>query len=141
MNRFSRVSEETINNFMSIYNAKISLLPIKFEFVNDSKSKNAIKISKLPEDIAFLLEKELKVTMNEELLSVYDDESIAILIEQEIDKITMNNETGKIKLVKTDINTFSSLVGKWGFDKVARANKVEELYQQQKSDDSGDFII
>ena len=50
----------------------------------------------------------------------------------------MNIETGKIKLGKTDLNTFSSLVNKYGVEKVARANKVEELYQDQKKDAAQD---
>jgi hypothetical protein len=50
----------------------------------------------------------------------------------------MNIETGKIKLVKTDLNTFSSLVNKYGVEKVARANKVEELYKEQQKDAAQD---
>ena len=60
----------------------------------------------------------------------------------EIDKIYINIDSGKIKLVKTDLNTFSSLVNKYGMEKVARANKVEELYKEQQADAKGEeFII
>ena len=51
-------------------------------------------------------------------MSVFDDESIQILIEQEIDKVTMNIETGKIKLIKTDLNTFSAIVNKYGVESI-----------------------
>ena len=76
-------------------------------------------------------------------MDAFDDDSVTILIEQEIDKININMESGKIKLVGTDLNTFSSIVNKWGADKEARANKVEELYVEQKADAEGDeeFII
>jgi hypothetical protein len=52
-------------------------------------------------------------------------------------------ESGKIKLVGTDLNTFSSIVNKWGVEKVARANKVEELFVEQQKDSKSDeqFII
>ena len=52
-------------------------------------------------------------------------------------------ESGKIKLVGTDLNTFSSIVNKYGVEKVARANKVEELYSEQQKDAKTDeeFII
>jgi hypothetical protein len=52
-------------------------------------------------------------------------------------------DSGKIKLVKTDLNTFSSIVNKYGVEKVARANKVEELYAEQQKDVKNDeeFII
>ena len=75
-------------------------------------------------------------------MNVYDEESVTILFEQEIDKININLDSGKIKLVKTDLNTFSSLVNKYGVEKVARANKVEELYQEQVKDAADEeFII
>jgi hypothetical protein len=75
-------------------------------------------------------------------MNVFDEESITILFEQEIDKININLDSGKIKLVKTDLNTFSSLVNKYGVEKVARANKVEELYQEQQKDAKDEeFII
>lgn len=142
MDRYYELSEDTIKDFMDIFNRKSFPLPIKFQFIGDSKSKTVIKIAKLPDDISFVMGKELKVVINEELLTAYDDESINILFEQEIDKINHNSDSGKIKLVRTDLNTFSSLVNKYGVEKVARANKVEELYQQQKSDaDGDDFII
>ena len=52
-------------------------------------------------------------------------------------------ESGKIKLVGTDLNTFSSIVNKYGVEKVAKANKVEELYSEQQKDAKNDeqFII
>ena len=102
--------------------------------INDTKLKKLVKISKIPDDVSFILNKELKISINEDLLNVYDEESINILYEQELDRINYNLESGKIKLIKTDLNTFSSLVNKYGVDKIARANKVEELYQQQKKD-------
>jgi len=37
-------------------------------------------------------------------------------------------------LIKTDLNTFSSLVTKYGVAKVARANQVAELYREQQKD-------
>lgn len=142
MDRFHELSEDTIKEFLSIFEEKSFPLPIKFQFIGDTKQKNLIKISKIPDDLAFALNKELKITINEDLLKVYDEESINILYEQEIDKINHNMESGKIKLVKTDLNTFSSILNKYGVEKVSRANKVEELYQQQKKDGTKeDFIF
>jgi soluble cytochrome b562 len=141
MDRFYKISQDTINDFFKVFDKKSFPLPLKFEFLGDNKQKALIKISKIPDDIAFLLSKELKVTINEELIDVYDEESVQILIEQEIDKISMNLDSGKIKMIKTDLNTFSSLVNKYGLEKVSKANKVEELYQQQKDDSQSEFII
>ena len=129
--------------FMEIFNKKSFPMNIKFLFQGNSKQKQLVKVSKISDQYAFALGKELLISVNEDLLNVFDEDSITILIEQEIDKININMESGKIKLVSTDLNTFSSIVNKWGVEKVARANKVEELYVDQQKDAKGDeeFII
>ena len=94
----------------------------------------------MPDQFAFILEKELLITINDDLMSVFDDESIQILMEQEIDKISVNMDTGKIKMIKPDLTTFSGLINKYGIEKVAKANKVEELYAEEKQDAEEDFL-
>lgn len=142
MDRFYDLSEDTIDDFYNVFNKKSFPISLKFQFIGDSKQKNLIKIAKIADDYSFVLQKELKVTINEDLLNAYDEESSTILFEQEIDKININMDSGKVKLVKTDLNTFSSLVNKYGVEKVAKANKVEELYQEQQKDAKGEeFII
>ncbi len=140
MAKFYNISEDTIQTFKSVFNRKSFPLNVGFQFIGCESQKNLIKISKLPDQFSFLLEKELLVTFNEDLMNVFDEESISILIEQEIDKISVNMDSGKIKMVKPDLNTFSSLINKYGIEKIARANKVEELYAQQKEDSQEDFL-
>ena len=140
MAKFYKISEETVNIFKKIFSKKSFPFNVGFEFLGCESQKNLIKISKLPDQFAFVLEKELLVQINEDLMTVFDEESIQILIEQEIDKISVNMDTGKIKMIKPDLTTFSSLINKYGIEKIARANKVEELYSQQKEDNQEDFL-
>lgn len=134
MDKYYEISEDTIARFYEVFNKKSFPVSIKFQFIGCEKQKELIKVSKIPDHFAFIIQKEIFVSINDDLMSVFDDESITILIEQEIDKININIETGKIKFIKTDLNTFSAIVNKYGVEKVARANKVEELYQEQKKD-------
>jgi hypothetical protein len=138
MDKFYEVSEDSINRFYEIFNRKSFPVGIKFQFIGNEKQKELIKVSKVADQYSFILQREILVSINEDLMHVFDDESVVILMEQEIDKININIETGKIKLVKTDLNTFSSLVNKYGVEKVARANKVEEIYNEQKKDNNKD---
>lgn len=140
MSKFYDVSEETISTFKTIFNKKSFPFNIGFQFVGSESQKNLIKISKMPDQFVFILEKELLVTINDELMNVFDEESVQILMEQEIDKISVNMDTGKIKMIKPDLNTFSGLINKYGIEKVAKANKVEELYADQKQDAEEDFL-
>lgn len=139
MSKFYEVSEETKKEFFNVFNKKSFPISVGFQFVGSEKQKQLIRISKLADQYSFLLQKELLVSVNEDLFNVFDQESISILIEQEIDKISIETESGKIKMIKPDLTTFSSLITKYGVEKVSRANKVEELYQQQKSDGTEEF--
>ena len=134
MDKYYEISEDTIARFYEVFNKKSFPVSIKFQFIGCEKQKELIKVSKIPDHFAFVIQKEIFVSINDDLMSEFDEESITILIEQEIDKININIETGKIKFIKTDLNTFSAIVNKYGVEKVARANKVEELYQEQKKD-------
>jgi hypothetical protein len=141
MSKFYNLSEDTIQTFKSVFSKKSFPFNLGFQYIGSESQKNLIKITKISDQFAFLLEKELLVSINEDLMLVFDEESVEILIEQEIDKISVNIDTGKVKLVKPDLTTFSSLINKYGIDKIARANKVEELYSEQKQDTEEDFII
>jgi len=141
MDKFYEVSEDAIARFYEVFNKKSFPVSIKFQFVGCEKQKELIKVSKIPDHFAFVLQKEILVSINDDLVSVFDDESITILMEQEIDKININIETGKIKFVKTDLNTFSAIVNKYGVEKVSRANQVQELYKDQKKDAKEDEFI
>jgi hypothetical protein len=54
----------------------------------------------------------------------------------------IDSQSGKIKMIKPDLSTFASLITKYGVDKVAKANQIEELYHQQTNDsDKAEFIV
>lgn len=142
MSKFYELSEDTISIFNGIFVKKAFPVDVKFQFIGSESQKNLIKITKINDQFSFLLGKELLVSINEDLVNVFDEESVQILIEQEMDKVSINIDTGKIKLVKPDLTTFSGIVSKYGIEKVTRANGVEELYNQQKEDKKEDeFII
>ena len=141
MSKFYEVSTDAIDQFNKVFNKKSFPIQVGFQFIGSEKQKQLIKISKLSDPYVFLLNKELMVSINEDLLNVFDEESIGILIEQEIDKISIETESGKIKMIKPDLSTFSALITKYGVEKVAKANQVEELYQQQKSDGAEEFAF
>jgi hypothetical protein len=141
MSKFYEISEDTKKEFFDIFNKKSFPLSLNFQFIGSESQKSLIKISKISDQFSFLMNKDLLVSINEDLMSVFDQTSITILIEQEIDKINMDIKSGKIKMVKPDLTTFSSIISKYGVEKVAKANQVEELYHQQVSDGNEEFIV
>ena len=134
MSKFYHISDDTKEIWNKVFEQKAFPININFLFLGNEKQKELIKVGKITEQYAFVLDKEMVVYFNEDLLSVFDDESIGILIEQEIDKISIDTQSGKIKMIKPDLSTFSSIINKHGVNKVARANQIETLYDQQKKD-------
>lgn len=140
MSNFYQLSQDTIDTFDAVFRKKAFPVDTKFQFIGNSKQKRLIEISKINDKFAFLIDRELLVSINEDIMMAFDDESVGILFEQEIDKISINLDTGKIKMVKPDLTTFSSLITKYGIEKVAKANNLEDLYDQQKQDAQEDLI-
>lgn len=137
---FYKLSQETIDTFEAAFRKKAFPVDTRFEYIGSAKQKKLIEISKVSDKYAFLIDKELLVSINEDVMMTFDDESVAILFEQEIDKISINIDTGKVKMLKPDLATFSSLILKYGIEKIARANSLEDLYHKQKQDAEGDVI-
>lgn len=131
ISKFYEVSEETTGIFSEIVRKKV-LNDVSFQFIGSDSQKVVIKISKLSEQYEYMLKKHILVSINEVLMTSFDEEAINILFEQEIDKISFNIETGKVKLRKTDINTFASLINKWGIEKISRANQLAEISSEIK---------
>lgn len=140
MDKYYELDEDTIKAFKDVFNKKAFPINISFQFIGCSSQKALIKISKVSDLYEFVLEKQLVVSVNEELFDAFDDESKTILFEQEIDKLAVDADKGKIKMVKPDLNTFSGLVNKYGIEAVSRANSVEVLSVQQKEDADSEFI-
>lgn len=140
MDKFTQLDEDVITKFLEIFKKKAFPINIAYEYIGSQKQKGLIKITKMPDHFEFLLEKQLLVSINQELFDKFDAEAIEILFEQEIDKISINIETGKIKLIKPDLNTFSSLIKKWGMESVGRANSVELLAVDQKADQESEIV-
>jgi hypothetical protein len=140
ISKFYEVSEDTVNLFSEIVRKKV-LNDVAFQFIGNDSQKVVAKISKLSDQYEYLLNKHILVSINEILMAQFDDESISILFEQEIDKIQFDVEKGKVKLVKPDISTFSSLIKKWGIEKISRANQLAEISSELKisTDFENDF--
>jgi hypothetical protein len=141
--KFYILSEDTINDFMDVFNTKSFPVDVKFEFIGNSKQKKLIVVSKIAEENNFLYEKDVKVSINEALMDSFDEKIRTILIEQEIDKIGIDLKTGKIKLLPLEVKFEAStgLVQKYGLDEVAKANGIEFLAIEQKQDMDSDFIV
>ncbi len=132
--KFYDLSDDVIATFNEVYNTKSFPINIGFRFIGASKQKQMVKVIKLSDQNQYMLNKDMVVSINEDIFNTFDPEAQRILIEQELDKYYVDAKSGKIKSNKLNLITSSGIVNKYGINKVARANQIEDLYTQQKSD-------
>jgi len=137
--KFDTISPETQEFFDKLI-SKISLpYDLKYLLIHADRQKQIIKLHKLNEMMSFALNYDVIISINENLFDAIDDDTVReILFLQEIDKITVNLETGKITFIKPDMITFSSLINRYGLDAVARANQLDSLTSEQLQDKLAD---
>jgi len=113
---------------------------LKFLFQSNNKQKQLIKLSKIPEQYVFELQKDILVEIN----SIYydsfnnDEKLIEILFDQEIDKISYNLEKGTLKLTKPTFASNNGIIDKYSFEEVKRAIETEKLFEDQQKDKQKD---
>lgn len=125
--KFSDISEDTEKFFNNLLKKINQPFVLKFLLINNEKLKTAIKIQKISEVYQHICKADVIVFFNEDIFDKLDNSAKEILLRQELDKISVNVESGKIKLVKPDVVTFSGILKKFGFEKVARANQLNDL--------------
>jgi hypothetical protein len=129
--QYHNLSDYIIEHF-DILEKKLSLpLDIKFVYQADNKQKILVKIIKINDRYAKLLDSDLLVSFNEDFFDVFDEEAKNILIEQELALIQFDYEKGTIKIGKPDLMTSTGIIKKYGMDAVERANQVTSLFNQQ----------
>mgnify|MGYP007071580861 CR=1 FL=1 len=134
--KYQELSTDIIEKFNSIIEQKAFSVNFNFLFLAKEGQKQLIKISKVPPAFEFKYDVHMLVEVNEEMYDKFDDESVEILFEQQIDRIQYDFEKEKLKLVNPDFVSFSGIISKYGVEKVARANEVQDLTVKQTEDEA-----
>jgi len=134
--KYYELDQDVVEHFMKIFNSKSFPVNVKFQFIGISKQKELIKVKKIADDYSFLMnDKEILVSVNEDIYHAMDDEILDILFETSIESISIKIDSGKISIKKPTLQTYPSIVNKYGVTKVGRACQVEDLYEEQKEDE------
>lgn len=122
-----------IIDYFDVLEKKLSLpVDIKYVYQADDKQKTLIKIVKIADRYAKLLNSDLLISFNEDYFDAFDDEAKNILIDQELALIEFDLEKGTLKIGKADLITSTGVIKKYGVDAVERANQVKSLFNDQQ---------
>jgi hypothetical protein len=132
---YYEVSQELEDTFAKIWKSLHISVDLKYKLIGNSKLKGGIKISKLRDVLSYLTNQEMLIELNENDLYTLDDVAMEIVISQELSKIYIDPNTGKIRLLKPDVITFSGIIKKYSLEDVTRANtlvKLMELTEEER---------
>lgn len=140
--KFEAISEETQEFFDNVVTKMNMPYSLKYSLVSANKQKQIVKMNKLNEMLSFVTGVDAVLSFNDVLFDRIDDDTIKeILIIQEMDKLSVDIETGKIRSVRPDMTTFSGIIKKYGWEDVARANQLEELANSQLQEQLADKFL
>jgi len=134
---YQELSEDVINFFKERLDNFYIPMDLKFYFQANSKQKQLIKMSRIPDQYSVILKKDILVQVNEEYYDSFssnDNDINTILFDQCINLIHCNLEKGTFKFQATDFKASEGIIEKYTYDKVQRAIEIERLYESQKTD-------
>ena len=124
-----------IEEYEKVIENKNFSIELRFEYQINPKQKQLVKLTKIPDQYAISMNKDILVQFNAEYFDLIDEDELrTILLEQEIDKIETNLEKGTISIGKHTVSTNIGMVNKWSFEKIQRAVEVEEHLKEQMKD-------
>lgn len=133
--QYYELDKEIIDFFNEIEREFGFAMSIKYIFQSNCKQKSLIKINKLADNYAILLNADALITVNDMYFDKFDEEIRTILFEQEIDKIQVNLDKGTFKLVQPTLKTSVGIIKRHTYESVERANETERILAESKGEE------
>lgn len=130
--KYHELAEDSLETLQDA--AKNMPLGVKIKYLGNSKQKGLVKVAKISDIYAMLLDRNVLVTVNETYLDAFDEEARDILLRQELDRVHVDMKSGKVKINAPELTTSVGVLKKFGIDAVARANQLHSLYESQQQD-------
>ena len=132
--------EEPFEDTQSIFNGVIQLAEldrmINIKLLTDNKSKTITKLKKADELLKYESGgNDLYIFINEEIFLQLEDWQQLIVAEEALAGVYFNSEKDKLEVKKGDVETFSGLLQKYGYERyeVVRES-IKTLYNVEKEE-------
>ena len=110
------VLKETEDLFVNVLDGTSIPKSIRFELIASNDMKDVGKVAKANEILKYMTEVDIIVLINETIFDRLADDQKKMIIEELLAQVYWDSNSGKIKLIKPDVNTFSLLIKKYGID-------------------------
>ena len=104
---------------------------INIKVVGNTKLKDIGKVKKANPLMKYMTKQDVVIEINEEVFTQLEDEQKEMKAKELVAPIKVNERTGKITIDKPDVQTFSGLLRKYGYEKYERMNEsIKAAFQQ-----------
>jgi hypothetical protein len=77
------------------------------------------------------------IILNEKIFEQLEDEQKMMVVEELVARLYFDSEKGKLSIINPDVNTFSLLLRKYGYEKYERLNEsVKALFAQEAEEET-----
>lgn len=133
MEKHYEISKETEIHFKEIIQTLAFPTDINFGLIGDQKQKQLIKISKANDVMKFFTQFQVIVSINEDVYDamIGDKEKVDLLIKESLNGLSINPESGAIKITKMNLVTDTAIIERFGIEEVKNAKDLERLCLEQ----------
>jgi hypothetical protein len=132
MAKFNEVYQDTQELFSNFINQIDSLSEISVKILSNEKQKEICKVLKANDLLKHMTNEDAVIVVNEKIFEQLEDEQKLMVVEEYVARLYFDSEKGKLSLINPDVNTFSLLLRKYGYDKYERLNEsIKALISQE----------
>lgn len=131
--------EEVFPDFEALFSSHIdsidNLNEVNIKILANNKLKEIGKVVKANDLLRHMTNEDIIILLNETIFEQLDKEQQQIVIEELVASIYFDAEKGSIQLIKPDLNTFSLLIRKYGYEKYEALHlSIKSLFSKEGAD-------
>lgn len=135
MAKFEEVFEDTQELFTRFVDKVDNLREVNIKILANNRLKEIGKVVKANDLLKHMTNEDIIILLNETIFEQLSAEQKEMVIEELIAQVYFDAERDKIMIIKPDVNTFSLLLRKYGYDKYETLHEsIKALFGQAEQE-------
>lgn len=132
MAKFEEVFQDTQALFNNFIGQIENLNGVNIKILAQNRLKEIGKVVKANDLVKHMTNEHIIILLNEQIFEQLDEEQKLMVVEELIARIYFDDEKEKLSIVNPDVNTFSLLLRKYGYDKYEVLHEsIKALFSQE----------
>lgn len=132
MAKFEEVFEDTQALFTDFTNQIDNLREVNIKILAQNRLKEIGKVVKANDLVKHMTNEDVIILLNERVFEQLEDEQKLMVVEELIARVYFDAEKEKLTIINPDVNTFSLLLRKYGYDKYEVLHEsIKALFAQE----------